>query len=138
MNWGINMKTKNAGLKSMKEAIQGMIDGEVYYTGSTTETMKIWFNKAHIDGPLRIGGASLCQSLHRYPTWMVAQPWYENIPNEGVPCWVSDNSCQPDEKTQIALIDTRIEGDMGGEGYFMGDGVSWNYATPITKEELLS
>jgi hypothetical protein len=58
--------------------------------------------------------------------------WYENIPEQGILCWISDRN--PELKINIACI-TKI---MVGRyvDYIDRNGVKWGYATPLTNEEI--
>jgi hypothetical protein len=59
--------------------------------------------------------------------------WYENIPEGGVLCWVSDTKkddeeciaaiCHHNEKVNNSYTELDVE-------------VGWKYATPLTKEEI--
>jgi hypothetical protein len=60
--------------------------------------------------------------------------WYEDIPEHGVLCWVSDAEKHPDKRCWIRVID----------GYRPDDSYpfrhrrvrSWRYATPLTDDEI--
>ena len=60
--------------------------------------------------------------------------WYENIPPSGVLCWVSDFEKVPNNSNYITLICAFDE-----ELKFKANHASvyWEYATPLTTEELL-
>lgn len=56
--------------------------------------------------------------------------WYDNIPAQGVLCWVSDAS--PEHRTYLAVIKDKRKSGFSE----LDDGLSWKFATPLTKEEV--
>jgi len=63
----------------------------------------------------------------------MAPEWYENIPEKGVLCWVSDIKDKPDNKCRVASIKWWHYED--GFYYECGDS-PWKYATPLSSEEV--
>jgi hypothetical protein len=59
--------------------------------------------------------------------------WYENIPEQGVLCWVSD--IYMDTKKMIYLVNKYNEANEFKFSY--GNASCWRYATPLTKAEAL-
>lgn len=57
--------------------------------------------------------------------------WYENIPEHGVLCWVSDTRSNPSSDTALRIITTHKSGEF--EEPF---GTEWAYATPLTDAEI--
>lgn len=60
--------------------------------------------------------------------------WYENIPEHGVLCWVSDSNTIPNAINAVSLIVKH--GLNGNREYLDIRGVMWMYATPLTNEEI--
>jgi hypothetical protein len=58
--------------------------------------------------------------------------WYENIPSQGVLCWVSDKN--PKIKFGLACITKVAVGNY--QEYVDRNDISWSYATPLTNEEI--
>lgn len=57
--------------------------------------------------------------------------WYENIPEHGVLCWVSDALTTPSTNSRL-----RIVKDVYKDGFRTMDGTPWVYATPLTNDEI--
>lgn len=70
-----------------------------------------------------------------FPLWednnkyRVKPNWYDNIPEEGVLCWVDFD----DEIARLRLVTSYDEEQ---EKFFDDSGVKWYTATPITSSEL--
>lgn len=65
----------------------------------------------------------------------VEKLWYENIPEQGVLCWIGDEeSCVLNKKS--ADIVTRYLGDSYPYPFLTRQGSGYRYATPLTKEEV--
>lgn len=61
------------------------------------------------------------------------KPWYENIPEQGVLCWIGDDeSCVLNKKS--ADIVTRYLG--GSSPFLIRQGSMYRYAIPLTREEV--
>ena len=60
--------------------------------------------------------------------------WYNNIPEEGVVCWVSDDVREPDSGCGSAVV-TSKEGISTYTFYTAGE--CWLYATPLTEQEII-
>ena len=56
--------------------------------------------------------------------------WWENIPEKGILCYVSDHKSKIKEFNELALI-LRNEDDS-----FYSSGLEWRYAIPLSKEEI--
>jgi hypothetical protein len=60
--------------------------------------------------------------------------WYENIPEHGVLCWVSDREKHPDKHCWLRIVDAYRHDDLYPFKQ-MGQ-LSWLYATPLTDDEI--
>jgi len=56
--------------------------------------------------------------------------WYDDIPEQGIICWVSEDS--KDSRSNIGVV-IRYERE---DGYFLTPTFNVKYATPLTNEEL--
>ena len=125
------MKTKyvNAGIKSKEELAQRLMDGEVFYCGG----FKIYYDKDVAGSPFRFDDAFLKDGWDDYKALLTKQeiPWYEDPDSFPCLCWVSDFDKSPDKKDYLKIISDF------DDGFFVAcRGSSWNYATPLTDEEL--
>ena len=59
------------------------------------------------------------------------RPWWEDKNNFPVLCWVSDGNSDPYKVAQV-MTGYKKSDDI----IFVGDGVNWRYATPVTKEDI--
>lgn len=57
-------------------------------------------------------------------------PWYLNIPDRGISCYVSDHQSNPDPVTGSVTTIYRFNGPH--KYPFRGRAVGWRYATPVT------
>lgn len=60
----------------------------------------------------------------------VKKNWYENIPEQGRLCWVSNDN--PTEKEKIAIIVGITENLI----YYTKSVSGWRFATPLTNDEI--
>jgi len=58
----------------------------------------------------------------------------DNIPENGVLCWVSDEVKNPNSDNYLKIINHIHEEG----GYFDDKYTHWNYVIPLTKEEIMS
>ena len=58
----------------------------------------------------------------------------DNIPENGILCWVSDQTRIPNSDNYLRIVKHK---DKDG-GYYDDKYTHWNYATPLTKEEIRS
>ena len=63
--------------------------------------------------------------------------WYENLPEQGRLCWVSDDDVpdNPNVRRDIRAIVAYVEGDSKG-AYRTAFRGWWRYAIPLTDEEI--
>lgn len=63
-------------------------------------------------------------------------PWYENIPEKGILCWVSDSSGGVMDRVFIVLVKGY---DEQAERYkFQSNQGAWALAEPVTEKEILN
>jgi hypothetical protein len=75
-------------------------------------------------------------SFHEDQEYRVKQEWYENIPDDGILCWVSDHEEIPKKKHVAIVIDYR-ENNGPFRFYCIGH-IGWKNAVPLTKDEIPS
>ncbi len=123
-------KLVNAGLKSKKEAAQALIDGRQFEFSHRT----IYFNP-ECQNPFRCGINELSGFWDIYSVWQEEKeiPWYEDIPKEGVICWVLDDPY--DEYDESRHLDRIKKYKAGNEWEFKGERSSWDNAEPVKPEE---
>jgi hypothetical protein len=118
----------NANIKSKKELAQRLIDGEVFYTESG---IKVFYDEIQDSTPFRLGIYNLVGDVwESYSSLFKEVNWWDNIPEEGVLCWVDD--CDREPKRVAALITSKECG-----GYRSVGGSRWTYARPVKPEECL-
>lgn len=59
--------------------------------------------------------------------------WYENIPESGVLCWVSDVDPNPSRNNQLDIIISKQDDCFTTKTEFP---YQWNYANPLTPDEI--
>ena len=81
----MNYKMVNAGIKSMGELATRLENGEVFWLGGC----QVHFNK-EANNPFYMDNGIL--NWRRFADMSMRKeiPWYENIPAQGVWCWVWD------------------------------------------------
>tara|TARA_R110002124_G_scaffold274286_1_gene444078 strand:- start:503 stop:778 length:276 start_codon:yes stop_codon:yes gene_type:complete len=63
-----------------------------------------------------------------------AEPWYLNIPPEGVECYVSDDEGMPSDKSTTVRV---VEYDTSARLSFRSSNhIGWKYATPINEGKI--
>lgn len=64
--------------------------------------------------------------------------WYENIPSQGILCWVWDNDMHIHRQpSAVKIIQNRIGSSIGEELFYDAIGDAWDCAKPLTKEEVM-
>ena len=115
---------KNAGIKSKREAVQRLINGEEFViTSGGSVVIRFKFCENEIN-PLQWSDGWW---LH-YEMWETEVEWYDNI-GEGVLCWVWDF----DEKAKSIAIVTEYHED---SSYPYLASCGWGNAAPVKPGEL--
>lgn len=132
-------KLVNAGLKSKKELAQRMIDGEVFihetgarlYYSEQSPLGKSPFLVKHSDGDIEE-----IEGLWSYCSEMLVEvevEWYDYLEETGPRlCWVGDTEETLKRGSKVRLVKMFCENT-----YIDTSNVPWEYAIPLTKEELL-
>lgn len=117
---------KNAGIKSKREAVQRLINGEEFVITSGRDVVtRFKFCETELN-PLQWSDGWW---LH-YEVWETEVEWYDNI-GEGVLCWVWDF----DEKAKSIAIVTEYHEDFTYP-YLASSGCGWGNAAPVKPGEL--
>lgn len=102
--------------------MQAFVDGkDIRVTGITHPTTELRNNK---QGRELVWDWSRC-------TYTVFTPWYENIPEGGVLCWVQDSS---NGDGYLEIIHEYEDGN--GHPYIATARSPWKFATPLTRAEI--
>jgi len=114
---------------TIKEKIQRLRDGEVFYTVGGG---KIYYDKNENGNPFRFEWSPLDVLFPEQ--WYKEQNWYDNIPEKGVPCWVWNYD---ESERQLRLV-VEVKNNINHEFRFLEDSrdIYWKHARPATKEEL--
>lgn len=116
-----------------RELVERLLAGEKLYTERDPQNYVI-YDESHIN-PFRLvitgdtGDSSLeMKGVWDRQIWYTKTEWYENIPPEGVLCWVWDDDCT--KSVNIVILY-----DKDKDFPFMNDMNCWENATPIRPEE---
>jgi hypothetical protein len=122
---------------SKRELAQALLDGREFAL-TTDNGSTLFYKESGTDSPFKVRyGNSSVEAIdgiwERYSSLLEINqtPWYLNIPEEGVDCYVSDYSEIPDESNQIEKVVLYRENP--GTSYFFKDSdlVPWKYAVPV-------
>ena len=134
------MRLKPAGIKTVREAIERLMNGEVFY--DRTGQRKMFYNDSSIScsddyvSPfkclyLRSGQASPIDILWGdVENWLIETRWEDNI-GVGVACWVSYTNKNPDYTCPMRVI---VGYDKNSTKYIAVEGFYWSYAIPVGEE----
>ena len=133
------MNLKPAGVKTVREAIERLMDGEVFYS---TEGCEIIYDDVNTSCGLRlyspfkiISGTDMCEPVNylweQVADWQIEHKW-ENDIGDGVLCWVSDYDRTPGKNDYLRLI-TAYE--KSGDYPYRSMEMGYEFATPLTLEE---
>ena len=129
--------------KSEKEFAYALLEGREFINSddpNPTRHGNTYVFKNGFKTMLKGGGGYLAMDAydwnrHNKVTEIVAPKWYENIPEQGVLCWVHNSN--PKRKVRIDLIVYFDTTKQEGTGRFQSAFSDWEYAIPLTKEEVL-
>lgn len=133
------MKFKPAGIKTIREAINRLMNGEVFYSPEGYEIIYDDVNTSCCLGqynPFKIiSGTDICEPVNylweQVADWQIEHKWEDDI-GDGVLCWVSDCNRIPCKHDYLRLI-TAYDKDRNYP-YRSGE-VGYRFATPLTLEE---
>ena len=122
--------------KSKGELAKALVDGRTFKASGGLTLMYSNYDRG--SSPFRImndgkdqGPMMVMWSLYADLQEINAEPWYLNIPPEGVECYVSDDSPNP----YLGLNTTGLitEYDQSFLMPFRSNNLRWKYATPINE-----
>ena len=133
------MKLKPAGIKTIREAIERLMNGEVFYS---TEGWKIIYDDGNVE--CGTGRSSPFKFIYdsdwsepidglweKVSNWQIEYKW-ENDIGDGVLCWVSDCNRIPCKHDYLRLITAY---DKSRDYPYRVKEVGYRFATPLTLEE---
>jgi len=134
------MNLKPAGIKTVREAIERLMDGEVFYS---PEGWKIIYDDVNVEcdtgrsSPFKliydIGWSEPINGLwEKVSDWQIERKWEDDI-GDGVLCWVSDNNCTPDKSDFLRIITAY---DKEREYPYESEDEAYRFATTLTLEEV--
>lgn len=134
------MRLKPAGIKTVREAIERLMNGEVFY--DRTGQRKMFYDDSFIscsDGyvsPFKRLYLGNGQTSHinifwsDVENWLIENRWEDNI-GVGVMCWVSLYIKNPDYTCPMRVI---VGYDKNSAQYTAIEGTHWLYAIPVGEE----
>lgn len=134
------MNLKPAGIKTIREAIERLMDGEVFYS---PEGWKIIYDDKNMlcdtdrCSPFKLikdsGWSEPINGLwERVSSWQVECEWEDDI-GDGVLCWVSDCNRIPCKHDYLRFITVY---DKNRDYPYRSKEVGYRFATPLTLEEV--
>ena len=126
--------------ESRGELAKALVDGRTFktpYTGATLMYIDSWgwgspfrlMRDGKDRGPMN-GVWSQYDNLQEINA-APAEPWYLNIPPEGVECYVSDVNSDPSDKYSLVRV---VEYDTSARLSFRSSNhIGWKYATPVNE-----
>ena len=133
------MNLKPAGIKTVREAIERLMNGEVFYS---PEGWEIIYDEEDVTcdsidySPFKvIRGSSNSVPINslwrKVSDWKIEYKWKDNI-GDGVLCWVSDLNRIPCRHDYLRLVTAY---DKSGESPYRSREAGYRFATPLTLKE---
>ena len=132
------MKLKPAGIKTIREAIERLMNGEVFYSPGGYEIIYDDVNTlcdTDQRSPFKVirddGQSEPINGLWEILNWQIEHKWEDDI-GDGVLCCVSDSNRTPDARDFLLII----TGYDKEEDYpYRTSYTGYKFATPLTLEE---
>ena len=132
------MNLKPAGIKTVREAIERLMNGEVFYSPGGYE---IIYDDVSVEcsgdryGPFKVRGNGRSEHVNylweKVSDWRIEYKWEDDI-GDGVLCCVSDSNRTPDARDFLLII----TGYDREEDYpYRTSYTGYKFATPLTLEE---
>ena len=133
------MNLKPSGIKTVREAIERLMNGEVFYSTGGYEIIYDDVNTScglRLYSPFKIiSGTDICEPVNylweQVADWQIEYKWEDNI-GDGVLCWVSDFNRIPCRHDFLRLITAY---DKNSDYPYRSKEVGYRFATPLTLEE---
>lgn len=146
-----DIKTKliSANIKSEKEAIERLMNGEVFYDGDNRITYSDRFYYRFSleiltyvsEGAFEyIPSATHNVNFNRIQFWCIKKQlkWYDNIPEQGILCRVADKESNLSNTTEILRFAVIKKYDENREYLFReSESFGWKFAIPIKSDDPL-
>ena len=134
------MKLKPAGIKTIREAIERLMNGEVFYS---PEGHEIIYDDVNVEcSPIHVNPFKVVRSdgraepinllWEKLSDWKIEYKW-ENDIGDGVLCWVSDCNRIPCKHDYLSFITVY---DKNSDYPYRSKEVGYRFATPLTLEEV--
>jgi len=133
------MRLKPAGIKTIREAIERLMNGEVFYS---PEGCKIIYDDANVrcnidsSNPFKVRRNARSEPINilweKVFDWQTKYTWEDDI-GDGVLCWVSDYNRTPDKNDFLRVIK---EYDKSRDYPYRSKEKGYRFATPLTLEEV--
>lgn len=137
------MKFKPAGIKTIREAINRLMNGEVFYSPEGYEDYEIIYDDVSVKcgkdsyNPFKVlrgnGRSEPVNYLwEKVSDWQTKCKWEDDI-GDGVLCWVSDSNRTPCKHDYLRFITAHNK----SEDYpYRSKEAGYRFATPLTLEEV--
>ena len=132
------MKLKPAGIKTVREAIERLMNGEIFYSPGGYE---IIYDDVSVEcgpdmySPFKVRGNGRSEAVNylweKVSDWQIEHKWEDDI-GDGVLCWVSDCNRIPCKHDYLRLITAY---DKSRDYPYRVKEVGYRFATPLTLEE---
>ena len=134
------MKLKPAGIKTVREAIERLMNGEVFYSPEGREIRyddsNIACGSGRVNPFIIIEPDGSCEPINllwkRVSSWQIEYKWEDNI-GDGVLCWVNDFNRTPGKNDYLRLITAY---DKNSDYPYKSKEVGYRFVTPLTLEEV--
>ena len=133
------MKLKPAGIKTVREAIERLMNGEIFYSPGGC---KIIYDDVSVEcgpdmySPFKVRGNGRSEAVNylweKVSDWQIEHKWEDDI-GDGVLCWASDFNRTPGKNDYLRLI---MVYDKSGDYPYRSKGSAYAFATPLTLEEV--
>ena len=133
------MKLKPAGIKTVREAIERLMNGEIFYSPGGC---KIIYDDVSVEcgpdmySPFKVRGNGRSEHVNylweKVSDWQIECKW-ENDIGDGVLCWVNDFNRTPGKHDYLRFITAY---DKNSDYPYRSKEVGYRFATPLTLEEV--
>ena len=133
------MNLKPAGIKTVREAIERLMNGEIFYSPGGC---KIIYDDVSVEcgpnmyGPFKVRGNGRSEPVNylweKVSDWQIDEYTWENDIVDGVLCWISDSNRTPGKHDYLRFITAY---DKNRDYPYRSREVGYRFATPLTLEE---
>ena len=133
------MNLKPAGIKTVREAIERLMNGEIFYSPGGYE---IIYDDVSVKcgpdmySPFKVRGNGRSEHVNylweKVSDWQIEHKWEDDI-GDGVLCWVNDFNRTPGKNDYLRLITAY---DKNSDYPYKSKEVGYRFVTPLTLEEV--